>query len=76
MGEQSLISVALDRRSLERERVTSGQARRGKRVCVVVVAWSLSSPTETWLFAGESREEGERGVVAAVMGGKQGASGP
>ena len=62
MAEQSLISVALDQRSSERERVISEPARRWKREEVVVVGWSLSSSTETWQFVGESREERGRGV--------------
>jgi len=71
--EQSLISVVLDQRALEREWVTSGLARRWKREEVVVAGSSLSLSSEAWLFGGESREERERVAVASVMGREQGA---
>ena len=74
-GEQSQISVAVDQRPSERERVTSGPARRWKRE-VAVVDLSLWLSSKAWVFAGESGEEKERGAVASVMGGEQGASGP
>ena len=74
--EQSLISVVLDQQPSESERVTSGPVRRWKREEVVVAGSSLSLSSEAWLFAGEPREERERGAVASVMGRKQGASGP
>ena len=47
--EQSLISVVLDQRPLERERVTSGSARRWKREAVVA-GLSLSLSSEAWLL--------------------------
>lgn len=55
--EQSLISAVFVRLPSETGRVTSGSHRRWGKEDVVVAALS----SEAWLFAGKSREEGERG---------------
>jgi len=58
MEKQSLISVVLDQRPSERERVISGLGRRWKREEVGVAGSSLPLISGAWLFFLERRGRG------------------